>query len=206
MSIINDEVFENMNRLNISGKKLGVEWSSIIEFCEQKESIGKSNKDISNELTKAIIATQNKYFETKQKKSVEKDEKEKVSTLTLSQKMIDDGDEMWKVHQKYPNDFKSYNFSIYDMIGVMDETKSKDIMSLVIGRGGCYFKKWTNYWHIGKIYYDKYSMTISIFIHKNEKSKRNKGKIIKDFIISNIQANIDKYEFVKRMQQQTKTN
>ena len=206
MSIINDEVFENMNRLNISGKKLGVEWSSIIEFCEQKESIGKSNKDISNELTKAIIATQNKYFETKQKKSVEKDEKEKVSTLTLSQKMIDDGDEMWKVHQKYPNDFKSYNFSIYDMIGVMDETKSKDIMSLVIGRGGCYFKKWTNYWHIGKIYYDKYSMTISIFIHKNEKSKRNKGKIIKDFIISNIQANIDKYEFVKRMQQRTKTN
>lgn len=214
MSIINDEVFENMNRLNISGKKLGVEWSSIIEFCEQKESIGKSNKDISNELTKAIIATQNKYFETKQKKtekksekkSVEKEEKEKVSTLTLSQKMIDDGDEMWKVHQKYPDDFKSYNFSIYDMIGVMDETKSKDIMSLVIGRGGCFFKKWTNYWHIGKIYYDKYSMTISILIHKNENSKRNKGKIIKGFIISNIQANIDKYEFVKRMQQQTKIN
>ena len=218
MSIINDEVFENMSRLNISGKKLGVEWCSIIEFCEQKESIGKSNKDISNELTKAIIATQNKYFETKQKKtekksekktekkSVEKEEKKKVSTLTLSQKMIDDGDEMWKVHQKYPDDFKSYNFSIYDMIGMMDETKSKDIMSLVIGRGGCFFKKWTNYWHIGKIYYDKYSMTISIFIHKNEKSKRNKGKIIKGFIISNIQANIDKYEFVKRMQQQTKTN
>jgi hypothetical protein len=212
MSIINDEVFENMSRLNISGKKLGVEWSSIIEFCEQKESIGKSNKDISNELTKAIIATQNKYFETKQKKTEKKTEKksvekdEKVSTLTLSQKMIDDGDEMWKVHQKYPDDFKSYNFSIYDMIGGMDETKSKDIMSLVIGRGGCFFKKWTNYWHIGKIYYDKYSMTISIFIHKNEKSKRNKGKIIKGFIINNIQANIDKYEFVKRMQQQTKTN
>lgn len=211
MSIINDEVFENMNRLNIKGKKLGVEWSSIIEFCEQKESIGKSNKDISNELTKAIIATQNKYFETKQKKTekksvekVKKVEKEKVSTLTLSQKMIDDGDEMWKVHQKYPDDFKSYNFSIYDMIGVMDETKSKDIMSLVIGRGGCFFKKWTNYWHIGKIYYDKNSMTISIFIHKNEKSKRNKGKIIKGFIISNIQANIDKYEFVKRMQEQQK--
>jgi hypothetical protein len=212
MSIINDEVFENMSRLNISGKKLGVEWSSIIEFCEQKESIGKSNKDISNELTKAIIATQNKYFETKQKKTEKKTEKksvekdEKVTTLTLSQKMIDDGDEMWKVHQKYPDDFKSYNFSIYDMIGGMDETKSKDIMSLVIGRGGCFFKKWTNYWHIGKIYYDKYSMTISIFIHKNEKSKRNKGKIIKGFIINNIQANIDKYEFVKRMQQQTKTN
>ena len=41
----------------------------------------------------------------------------------FTQKMIDDGDEMWKVHQKYPDDFKSYNFSIYDMIGVMDETK-----------------------------------------------------------------------------------
>ena len=119
--------------------------------------------------------------------------------------MIDDGDEMWKVHQKYPDDFKSYNFSIYDMIGEMDETKSTDIMSLVIGRGGCFFKKWTNYWHVGKIYYDKYSMTISIFIHKNEKSKRNKGKIIKGFIISNIQTNINKYEFVKRIQQQTKT-
>ena len=206
MSIINDEVFENMNRLKISKKKLGVEWSSIIEFCEQKESIGKSDKDISNELTKAIIATQNKYFETKQKKkkSVKKVENERVSTLILSQKMIDDGDEMWKVHQKYPDDFKSYNFSIYDMIGEMDETKSTDIMSLVIGRGGCFFKKWTNYWHVGKIYYDKYSMTISIFIHKNEKSKRNKGKIIKGFIISNIQTNINKYEFVKRIQQQTK--
>ena len=98
------------------------------------------------------------------------------------------------------------NQYIRKYIPVMDETKSKDIMSLVIGRGGCFFKKWTNYWHIGKIYYDKNSMTISIFIHKNEKSKRNKSLIIKGFIISNIQANIDKYEFVKRMQQQTKTN
>jgi len=84
MSIINDEVFENMNRLNISGKKLGVEWSSIIEFCEQKESIGKSNKDISNELTKAIIATQNKYFETKQKS--EKDREKVRESLRKTRK------------------------------------------------------------------------------------------------------------------------
>ena len=71
-------------------------------------------------------------------------------------------------------------------------------MSLVIGKQGCFFKEWTNYWDVGSIMYYKKTNEIVIAFHKKDKNKTNKFEIMKSFITTNININIEKYNHIHK--------
>ena len=192
--ILGDEVFHNKRKLNIPGRKIGASWNSILDAWDECKKRGKNEEEIDEILTKMIVTAQNQYYgkETEKKEDKALEEKKSESDVCSKKKKM-----KWQEYLKNPNDFKKYTFSVYDMFSKMDEKKSKEIISLVIGKKGHYFKEWTAYWDLGSIYYDHITMNITICIFSEEKKKFGKFKTISRFIRSNISWNITKYEKIR---------
>jgi len=80
-------VLENKQRLGIPGKKLGVSWLSIADFCDAYLIAGEDEKIIDEKLSKAIILFQNQQYAeklAKEKAAAEKLAKEKAAAEKLA--------------------------------------------------------------------------------------------------------------------------
>jgi len=198
---------DNAIRLNIPKKHIGVSWADIIEFCEAYSNAGISEEVINEKLTAAIMKAQNLYYT--EKNEVQKSVKENsVDTLAI-EKEVDDKKVVkvqkikplknWQKYLRNKDDFENLSFSLRENFDTNFNThKRKEIMSLVIGKQGCFFKEWTNYWDVGSIMYYKKTNEIVIAFHKKDKKKTNKFEIMKSFITTNININIEKYNHIHK--------
>ena len=198
---------DNAIRLNIPKKHIGVSWADIIEFCEAYSNAGISEEVINEKLTAAIMKAQNLYYT--EKNEVQKSVKENsVDTLAI-EKEVDDKKVVkvqkikplknWQKYLRNKDDFENLSFSLRENFDTNFNThKRKEIMSLVIGKQGCFFKEWTNYWDVGSIMYYKKTNEIVIAFHKKDKKKTNKFEIMKSFITTNINTNIEKYNHIHK--------
>ncbi len=198
---------DNAIRLNIPKKHIGVSWADIIEFCEAYSNAGISEEVINEKLTAAIMKAQNLYYT--EKNEVQKSVKENsVDTLAI-EKEVDDKKVVkvqkvkplknWQKYLRNKDDFENLSFSLRENFDTNFNThKRKEIMSLVIGKQGCFFKEWTNYWDVGSIMYYKKTNEIVIAFHKKDKNKTNKFEIMKSFITTNINTNIEKYNHIHK--------
>ena len=75
-------VLENKQRLGIPGKKLGVSWLSIADFCDAYLTAGEDEKIINEKLSKAIILSQNQQHA--EKAAAEKLAAEKLAAEKLA--------------------------------------------------------------------------------------------------------------------------
>ena len=202
--------FNNANRLNMPKKHIGVSWADIIEFCEAYSNAGVSEDIINEKLTIAIVNAQNKFYN--QKVEQQKVEQNSVDT-SIIEKEIDEKKvappqnekkdikvqkvkplKNWQKYLRNKDDFENHTFSIDEMFDHENfSRKRKEIMSLVIGKKGCFFKEWTNYWDAGSIMYYKNTSEIVIAFHKKDKKQASKFEVMKSFIITNINNNIEKY-------------
>lgn len=198
---------DNANRLNIPKKHIGVSWADIIEFCEAYSNAGVSEEVINEKLTAAIMKAQNLYYT--EKNGVQKSVKENSVDTSAIEKEVDDKKVVkvqkvkplknWQKYLKNKDDFENLRFSLRENFDTNFNThKRKEIMSLVIGKQGCFFKEWTNYWDVGSIMYYKKTNEIVIAFHKKDKKKTNKFEIMKSFITTNININIEKYNHIHK--------
>lgn len=210
---------DNANRLNIPKKHIGVSWADIIEFCEAYSNAGVSEEVINEKLTAAIMKAQNLYYT--EKNGVQKSVKENSVDTSAIEKEVDDKKVVkvvtsqkekkskkvqkvkplknWQKYLRNKDDFENLSFSLREIFDTNFNThKKKEIMSLVIGKQGCFFKEWTNYWDVGSIMYYKNTNEIFIAFHKKDKKKTNKFEIMKSFITTNININIEKYNHIHK--------
>lgn len=202
--------YNNAIRLNIPKRQIGVSWADIIEFCEAYSSAGVSEDIINEKLTIAIVKAQNKFYNQNvinQKvkensvdtSSIEKEVDNKVVAIPQNEKKAEKVKKVkplknWQKFLRNKDNFKNFSFSLNKIFdNNYNNHKKKEIMSLVIGRKGCFFKEWTNYWDAGSIMYYKNTNEIVIAFHKKDKNLANKFEIMKSFILSNINLNIEKY-------------
>ena len=73
-------------------------------------------------------------------------------------------------------------------------------MSLVIGKGGCYFKEWTNFWDCGSLMYHKKTMTIEVAFLKCDTDRYAKFQVMRNFIMGKVDWNANKYIDVNMIQ------
>ena len=208
-------VLENKQRLGIPGKKLGVSWLSIADFCDAYLTAGEDEKIINEKLSKAIILSQNQQHAEKaaaeklaaEKAAAEKAaaEKEHLSKLLKNaekrhiEKHIEKNEKtkkkdakklpVWAQFQEYPEKFDVYRFSVSSVLKFYTKDIVREIMSLVIGAKGCHFKEWTNYWNAGSIMYDNKSMMIDVSFLKSDENRLTKIKVMKSFIRCKIKEN-----------------
>ena len=100
---------------------------------------------------------------------------------------------IWKIYQKHPDTFDTFTFSAYPILGLYPENIIKNIMSLVIGKKGFYFKEWTNYWNAGSLMYHKKTMTMEVAFQKSDTERNTKFQVMKTFILDKIEWNTKKY-------------
>ena len=208
-------VLENKQRLGIPGKKLGVSWLSIADFCDAYLIAGEDEKIIDEKLSKAIILFQNQQYAeklAKEKAAAEKlakekaaAEKEHLSNLLKNaekrhiQKHIEKNQKIqkkdaknmpiWAQYQEFPEKFDVYRFSVSSVLEFYTPQIVKEIMSIVIGFKGCHFKEWTNYWNAGSIMFDKNTMMIDVSFLKSDENRLTKIKVMKSFIRCKIKEN-----------------
>lgn len=198
---------DNATRLKIPKKHIGVSWADIIEFCEAYSNAGVSEEVINEKLTAAIMKAQNLYYT--EKNGVQKSVKENSVDTSAIEKEVDDKKVVkvqkvkplknWQKYLRNKDDFENLSFSLREIFDTKFNThKKKEIMSLVIGKQGCFFKEWTNYWDVGSIMYYKKTNEIVIAFHKKDKKKTNKFEIMKSFITTNININIEKYNHIHK--------
>ena len=198
---------DNANRLNIPKKHIGVSWADIIEFCEAYSNAGVSEEVINEKLTAAIMKAQNLHYT--EKNGVQKSVKDNSVDTSAIEKEADDKKVVkvkkvkplknWQKYLRNKDDFENLSFSLRENFDTNFNThKRKEIMSLVIGKQGCFFKEWTNYWDVGSIMYYKKTNEIVIAFHKKDKKKTNKFEIMKSFITTNININIEKYNHIHK--------
>lgn len=95
----------------------------------------------------------------------------------------------WKIYSKYPDLFETYRFSVSSVLEFYTKEIIHEIMSLVIGNRGYYFKEWTAHWDAGSIMYNKESMMIDVSFLKTDEYRLSKIKTIRTFIKKIIKEN-----------------
>lgn len=202
MTLFISEIIANAKRLSLPRHQIGVLWSDIMDFCEVYEKAGENEENINKKLSKAIIALQNASFGKKiqvEKKSVVKAaEKPVVKKVVKASEIpivraLKKPEPAWKMYQKRPETFDTFTFSAYSILGFYAENVAKDIMSLVIGRKGCHFKEWTNYWNAGCLMYHRKKMTLEVSFLKSDTEKFSKFQVMKNFVLGKIDWNAKKY-------------
>jgi len=167
--------FENAHLLNIPRKQIGVSWADIAEFCDAFKETGTSEDIINEKLAIAIVEAQNKIYK---KKSVCVPKKKKN----------------WQNFLQNKDEFDLFSFNLNNIFHKFYNVKNKkEIMSIVIGKKGHYFKEWTNYWNAGSIMFDNKSNKIIIYLNKNDNDNCNKFSIMHNFILSEINKNVEKF-------------
>lgn len=203
MTFFLDAAFKNARRLNLPKRHIGVSWSDIVDFCDDYLNAGESEENINKKLTKAIVALQNATFDKKnlvEKKSVVIEKPVGVEKPVGFEKPVgvEKPVEMWQIYQKRPESFDTFTFSVYPILGFVSEFDAKSIMSLVIGRGGCFFKEWTAYWNAGNIMYHRKTMTIEVSFLKMDPERYQKFQVMRNFIIGKIDWNAKKYFSIRK--------
>ena len=95
----------------------------------------------------------------------------------------------WKIYSKYPDLFETYRFSVSSVLEFYTKEIIHEIMCLVIGNRGDYFKQWTAYWDAGSIMYNKETMMIDVSFLKTDEDRLSKIKTIRTFIKNKIKDN-----------------
>ena len=95
----------------------------------------------------------------------------------------------WKIYSKYPDLFETYRFSVSSVLEFYTKEIIHEIMCLVIGNRGDYFKQWTAYWDAGSIMYNKETMMIDVSFLKTDEDRLSKIKTIRTFIKNKIKEN-----------------
>ena len=95
----------------------------------------------------------------------------------------------WKIYSKYPDLFETYRFSVSSVLEFYTKEIIHEIMCLVIGNRGYYFKQWTAHWDAGSIMYNKESMMIDVSFLKTDEYRLSKIKTIRTFIKKIIKEN-----------------
>lgn len=188
-----ESILSNARRLNIPRRHFGISWAYVDEFCEASKKAGLEQHIIDEKLKDVIVKTQNKYYGKKE--NVENTFKNQIIQKNTSKKVVATKKlKNWQKFMKNKNNFVSSSFSLDDIFDKFyNQDKKKQIMSLVIGNKGDYFKKWTSYWNVGSIMYSNKKNEITIFFNKKDNKRLVTFEIMKNFIVSNIYTNIAKF-------------